>query len=91
MLDLLVCATSVAAGGRIAGARLMLGLDLVEVGDDALAVLFGDVVGDALHPEDFDVGELAVFERVLDLLKFDFVDLVQVHGETFGMRSTLIL
>lgn len=85
-LDLLLRRLSVARY-RVAGRDAPVLLGLVEVLDDAVAVLLEDLVRDALHAKDLNVEALSVRQRVFDLIKRLFVDLVQMHGETWQRRE----
>lgn len=71
-----------AAGQGVPRRRAPVLLLLVEVLDDAVAVLLEGLLRDALHAEDFDVEARAVGQGVLDLGERLLVDLVHVDGET---------
>lgn len=55
-------------------------LGLVEVLDDAVAVLIQRLLGDAFHAEDFHLEALSVRQRILDLAECFLVHLVQMNG-----------
>lgn len=72
---------------RVSSRGMTVGLVLVELLDDALVVLLNNVLGNALHAEDFDVQSLAVRERILNASERLFVDLVHVDGETYSSKT----
>ena len=45
-------------------------------------MLIEDILWDTFHTEDLDLETLPVRERILDVIKSLFVDLVHVDGET---------